>query len=89
MSTTNEIDRAVGSNLKALRERSSYSRASLAQRAGLATTDLEAAEAGRVRLRATELFQLSQALGVPVGDFYTGIVKKLPLDATLVGVDGE
>jgi transcriptional regulator with XRE-family HTH domain len=62
---------SIGSNLRALRNRSGWGQQELARRAGITQPVISVLESGRQeRARSDTLAKLAEALGVEVGDFF-------------------
>ena len=89
MASGGEIDRAVGANVRRLREARGGDVEGLAVQVGLEPAKLAAAEAGARRLSATELFRLAQALSARAADFFKGLTAPGPLVFELVDERGE
>lgn len=66
----NEIDVAVGLRIQACRRRRGMSRESLAAALGVTVGQIEKYEAGRNRVTARRLFEISLILQVLVADLY-------------------
>ena len=81
MTGVEQIDLAVGANVRRLREAVGTSLEQLAGVGGLTKAELVLAEAGDRRLRASELFQLAQALDVPPSRFFKDLASTRSLSS--------
>jgi HTH-type transcriptional regulator, competence development regulator len=73
MSTVKTTPRVYGKRLRRLREERFYSRADLAERAGISTTTIQNLETGdHPGAHARTVRKLAEALGVPPNDIAEG-----------------
>ncbi|MEO1280143.1 MAG: helix-turn-helix transcriptional regulator [Pseudomonadota bacterium] len=72
-SPVNGIDRVVGETIRILRKECRMTQADLGESIGVSPGQLQKYEAGVNRVGATQLWRLSIALDVPVGEFFRGL----------------
>lgn len=70
---TNSIDHHVGKRLRRRRRLLGLTQQQLADRVGVRFQQIQKYECGANRVSAARLFQLAEALNVPVGYFYEGL----------------
>ena len=63
----------IGSRIRDKRKQRGWSQKALAERVGLAFQQIQKYESGANRVNSITLFQISQALEVPIGYFYDGL----------------
>lgn len=71
--TSNAVDRHVGSRLRLRRKELKISQTVLGDRLGITFQQIQKYELGSNRIGASRLWNTAQALGVPVGYFFTGL----------------
>jgi len=76
---TNEIDYHVGRKLRRRRRLMGYTQQSLAELVGVRFQQIQKYECGANRVSAARLFELAEALNVPVQYFYEGLSERDPL----------
>ena len=69
----NAVDHHVGGRVRLGRERLGLSREILAERVARSEEEIQRIEAGMVRLRSSELFEMAGHLEVPVSFFFQGL----------------
>ena len=77
--TATEVDAYVGSQLKILRKSAKLSQTQLANKVGVTFQQIQKYECGANRVSAARLFELSEALSVPIQYFYEGLGSHDPL----------
>lgn len=70
---TNEIDLHVGKRLRRRRRLLGLTQQSLAEQVGIRFQQIQKYECGANRVSAARLFELSEALAVPIQYFYEGL----------------
>ncbi len=70
---TNEIDYHVGRRLRRRRRLMGYTQQSLAELVGVRFQQIQKYECGANRVSAARLFELAEALNIPVQYFYEGL----------------
>lgn len=78
---TNEIDHHVGRRLRRRRRLMGYTQQSLAESVGVRFQQIQKYECGANRISAARLFELAEALNVPVQYFYDGLSERDQLGA--------
>jgi len=78
---TNEIDHHVGRRLRRRRRLMGYTQQSLAESVGVRFQQIQKYECGANRISAARLFELAEALNVPVQYFYDGLSERDHMDA--------
>lgn len=73
---TNEIDLHVGKRLRRRRRLLGLTQQSLAEQVGIRFQQIQKYECGANRVSAARLFELSEALSVPVQYFYEGLSER-------------
>jgi len=73
---TNEIDYHVGKRLRRRRRLLGLTQQSLAEQVGIRFQQIQKYECGANRVSAARLFELSEALSVPVQYFYEGLSER-------------
>jgi transcriptional regulator with XRE-family HTH domain len=73
---TNEIDYHVGRRLRRRRRLMGYTQQSLAELVGVRFQQIQKYECGANRVSAARLFELAEALNVPVQYFYEGLSER-------------
>ena len=73
---TNEIDHHVGRRLRRRRRLMGYTQQSLAESVGVRFQQIQKYECGANRISAARLFELAEALNVPVQYFYDGLSER-------------
>jgi transcriptional regulator with XRE-family HTH domain len=63
----------IGSRIRDKRKQQGWSQKGLAERIGLAFQQIQKYESGANRVNSITLYQIGQALGVPIGYFYQGL----------------
>lgn len=79
---TSEIDLFVGKRLRRRRRLLGLTQQSLAEQVGIRFQQIQKYECGANRVSASRLFELSEALSVPVQHFYEGLSEHDPLTGT-------
>jgi transcriptional regulator with XRE-family HTH domain len=77
---TNEIDYHVGKRLRRRRRLLGLTQQSLAEQVGIRFQQIQKYECGANRVSAARLFELSEALAVPVQYFYEGLSERDDVD---------
>ena len=70
---TNEVDHHVGRRLRRRRRLMGFTQQSLAESVGVRFQQIQKYECGANRISAARLFELAEALNVPVQYFYDGL----------------
>lgn len=70
---TNEVDRLIGSSLLEIRVKKGVTQAQLADAVGISSQQLQRYEAGKSRVAASRLFELCQAMGIPIAWIFEDI----------------
>ena len=78
---TNDIDLHVGKRLRRRRRLLGLTQQALAEQVGIRFQQIQKYECGANRVSASRLFELSEALSVPVQYFYEGLGDEHPEDA--------
>jgi len=73
---TNEIDDYVGKRLRRRRRLLGLTQQSLGEMVGIRFQQIQKYECGANRVSAARLFELAEALGVPVQYFYEGLSER-------------
>jgi transcriptional regulator with XRE-family HTH domain len=73
MRSATHVDRKVGENLLRFRLLRGMTQEQLAAAVGVTFQQIQKYENGRNRISASRLWAFSEALGVPVADFYAGL----------------
>ena len=73
---TNEIDHHVGRRLRRRRRLMGFTQQSLAESVGVRFQQIQKYECGANRISAARLFELAEALNVPVQYFYDGLSER-------------
>jgi len=73
---TNEIDHHVGRRLRRRRRLMGYTQQSLAESVGVRFQQIQKYECGANRISAARLFELAEALNIPVQYFYDGLSER-------------
>jgi transcriptional regulator with XRE-family HTH domain len=73
MRSTTGIDKKLGENLLKFRMFCGMTQEMLADAVGVTFQQIQKYEKGKNRVSVSRLWQLSQALGIPVAEFYDGI----------------
>ncbi len=76
---TNDIDLHVGKRLRRRRRLLGLTQQSLAEQVGIRFQQIQKYECGANRVSAARLFELSEALSVPIQYFYEGLSSNDPL----------
>ncbi len=76
---TNEIDLFVGKRLRHRRRLLGLTQQALAEQIGIRFQQIQKYECGANRVSASRLFELSEALSVPVQHFYEGLSEHDPV----------
>lgn len=76
---TNDIDLHVGKRLRRRRRLLGLTQQSLAEQVGIRFQQIQKYECGANRVSAARLFELSEALSVPIQYFYEGLSTTDPL----------
>lgn len=76
---TNDIDLHVGKRLRRRRRLLGLTQQSLAEEVGIRFQQIQKYECGANRVSAARLFELSEALSVPIQYFYEGLSESDPL----------
>lgn len=76
---TNDIDLHVGKRLRRRRRLLGLTQQSLAEQVGIRFQQIQKYECGANRVSAARLFELSEALSVPIQYFYEGLSTNDPL----------
>jgi transcriptional regulator with XRE-family HTH domain len=76
---TNDIDLHVGKRLRRRRRLLGLTQQSLAEEVGIRFQQIQKYECGANRVSAARLFELSEALSVPIQYFYEGLSENDPL----------
>lgn len=79
---TNEIDLYVGKRLRRRRRLLGLTQQALAEQIGIRFQQIQKYECGANRVSASRLFELSEALSVPVQHFYQGLSEHDPITGT-------
>ncbi len=79
---TNEIDLYVGKRLRRRRRLLGLTQQGLAVQIGIRFQQIQKYECGANRVSASRLFELSEALSVPVQHFYEGLSEHDPITGT-------
>lgn len=79
---TNDIDLYVGKRLRRRRRLLGLTQQALAEQVGIRFQQIQKYECGANRVSASRLFELSEALSVPVQHFYEGLSEHDPLTGT-------
>jgi transcriptional regulator with XRE-family HTH domain len=74
--TTNTIDKRLGARVRARRVELGISQERLADLLGVTFQQVQKYEKGVNRIAASRLFQISEALELPIGSFFEGIPSK-------------
>lgn len=75
---TNDIDLHVGRRLRHRRRLLGFTQQVLAEQVGIRFQQIQKYECGANRVSASRLFELSEALSVPVQHFYEGLSEQEP-----------
>ena len=78
---TNEVDHHVGRRLRRRRRLMGFTQQSLAELVGVRFQQIQKYECGANRISAARLFELAEALNVPVQYFYDGLSERDHADA--------
>lgn len=78
--TTEQIDKHVGSRLRFLREANGLSQATLAGKVGVTFQQIQKYEQGSNRISASKLWQFCEAFDVAPNDFFDGLGQDMPID---------
>lgn len=78
---TNEVDHHVGHRLRRRRRLMGFTQQSLAESVGVRFQQIQKYECGANRISAARLFELAEALNVPVQYFYDGLSERDHADA--------
>ncbi|MEP6343009.1 MAG: helix-turn-helix transcriptional regulator [Maricaulaceae bacterium] len=78
---TNEVDHHVGHRLRRRRRLMGFTQQSLAESVGVRFQQIQKYECGANRISAARLFELAEALNVPVQYFYDGLSERDHVDA--------
>ena len=78
---TSDIDLHVGKRLRRRRRLLGLTQQSLAEDVGIRFQQIQKYECGANRVSAARLFELSEALSVPIQYFYEGLSSNDPLSA--------
>lgn len=78
---TNEVDHHVGHRLRRRRRLMGFTQQSLAESVGVRFQQIQKYECGANRISAARLFELAEALNVPVQYFYDGLSERDQVDA--------
>ncbi|WP_409432457.1 helix-turn-helix domain-containing protein [Litorimonas sp. RW-G-Af-16] len=88
---TNDIDLHVGKRLRRRRRLLGLTQQSLAEQVGIRFQQIQKYECGANRVSAARLFELSEALSVPIQYFYEGLSENDPIygetDASIIAPD--
>ena len=79
---TNAIDLHVGKHLRRRRRLLGLTQQALAEQGGIRFQQIQKYECGANRVSASRLFELSEALSVPVQHFYEGLSEHDPISGT-------
>ena len=79
---TNAIDLHVGKHLRRRRRLLGLTQQALAEQVGIRFQQIQKYECGANRVSASRLFELSEALSVPVQHFYEGLSEFDPISGT-------
>lgn len=79
---TNAIDLHVGKHLRRRRRLLGLTQQALAEQVGIRFQQIQKYECGANRVSASRLFELSEALSVPVQHFYEGLSEHDPISGT-------
>jgi len=79
---TNAIDLHVGKHLRRRRRLLGLTQQALAEQVGIRFQQIQKYECGANRVSASRLFELSEALSVPVQHFYEGLSEHDPITGT-------
>ncbi len=79
---TNDIDLHVGKRLRHRRRLLGFTQQVLAEQVGIRFQQIQKYECGANRVSASRLFELSEALSVPVQHFYEGLSEHDPITGT-------
>ena len=79
---TNAIDLHVGKHLRRRRRLLGLTQQALAEQVGIRFQQIQKYECGANRVSASRLFELSEALSVPVQHFYEGLSEYDPISGT-------
>ncbi|PHR92412.1 MAG: transcriptional regulator [Robiginitomaculum sp.] len=79
---TSDIDLYVGKRLRRRRRLLGLTQQALAEQVGIRFQQIQKYECGANRVSASRLFELSEALSVPVQHFYEGLSEHDPLTGT-------
>ena len=79
---TNAIDLHVGKHLRRRRRLLGLTQQALAEQVGIRFQQIQKYECGANRVSASRLFELSEALSVPVQHFYEGLSEHDPVSGT-------
>lgn len=79
---TNAIDLHVGKHLRRRRRLLGLTQQALAEQVGIRFQQIQKYECGANRVSASRLFELSEALSVPVQHFYQGLSEHDPISGT-------
>ena len=83
---TSDIDLHVGKRLRRRRRLLGLTQQSLAEQVGIRFQQIQKYECGANRVSAARLFELSEALSVPVQYFYEGLSERDDFDAPEDGI---
>ena len=81
----NEIDAAVGRRIKQRRKEMGLSQTELADAIGVKFQQVQKYESGANRVAASRLWEISEALDVPVTYFFQDLQRREPKPANLAG----
>jgi len=79
---TNDIDLYVGKRLRRRRRLLGLTQQALAEQVGIRFQQIQKYECGANRVSASRLFELSEAMSVPVQHFYEGLSPHDPVTGT-------
>jgi transcriptional regulator with XRE-family HTH domain len=79
---TNDIDLHVGKRLRRRRRLLGQTQQTLAEQVGIRFQQIQKYECGANRVSAARLFELSEALSVPIQYFYEGLSEHDPISGT-------
>ena len=79
------VDNYVGKRIRHRRWMIGRSQSQLADAVGIKFQQIQKYEAGSNRVRASRLWDIGEALGVPIDFFFDGIDSAQPTDSTVLG----
>ena len=85
---TNDIDRHLGKRLRQRRRTLGLTQQQIAEAVGVRFQQIQKYECGANRISAARLWQLSEALEVPVGYFYDGLSDRMEKETNLEAEGG-